>query len=137
MRSQIEQIRLVSWLPKVGVGRIDREKLDRAKPVGEVNRDNRDEEHDCHGNACQRNEEAEKYGEGTKNFNADCHPRQELGCRCPDGAENGSKSVRRAFQLCLAVLYEAATDDEAAWQSETPGPRTRASDVNSEPAKHS
>ena len=70
----IEQISLITGLAKVGAGRIVGHELDGAKPVGKMDRDDRDEEYDDHWHRSERDEGGKENQQSPDNLDSDCRP---------------------------------------------------------------
>jgi hypothetical protein len=72
----------------MSTGGIEGLELDRTKAIREMHRKYRYEQDDDHRYRRERNKRAEEDEESSDDFNNDCRPAKQVGCRNPDGVQH-------------------------------------------------
>lgn len=110
---EIEHVRLVAGLPEMGAGLGHGLELYGAESVWKVDREDRHEEHDRHGDAEERHEGAEQHRAAADELGDDGCPSEQWRGRNMQCVQNAGERTRAARELREAVLHEAIADDEA------------------------
>src|SRR5215469_9486185 len=109
---KIEQINLVARRPELGAARHHTQELDRAEPVGEMNRQHRYEKNRGHRHACKRDKSSEQDSEAAEEFRQNGEPCHEMRRRHGHRMQDGGECFRPPGQFRQTMLYETVANNQ-------------------------
>ena len=90
--------------------RVVGEELDRAEPIRKMHGDNRDEQHDDHGQGGERHESPKKDEQSADHLDENRSPSQKERERHADRVQDADEDVGTAREFGVAVLEEPVSD---------------------------